>query len=266
MTATAGFLLAAKGQINPGLLLAAVAGVSLVIASACVFNNYLDRNLDNKMGRTKKRALASGTIPTSHALFFAGLIGLSGMALLLLTTGFLTGLVALAGFVVYVLLYTPLKTRSVHATLVGSIAGAVPIVTGYSAVTGRLDAGALLLFLVLVIWQMPHFYAIATYRYYDYFGANVPVLPVKKGFAYTKIVIVLYILAFFAATSLLFVFGVAGFIYFAVMLASSLIWFFMALQGFKTQENAVWGRRVFRFSLVVLLLFCLTISLDHLLI
>ncbi len=237
-----------------------------MIASGCVFNNYLDRDLDKKMNRTKKRALASGTILPLNALIFAAVLGLFGLVVLALNVNLLTCLIALAGFLIYVLLYTPLKTRSVHATLVGSIAGAVPITAGYCAASNSFDAGALLLFLVLVAWQMPHFYAIATYRYYDYFGANVPVLPVKKGFVFTKIVIVLYIFAYFVATSLLFIFGLAGYVYFLVVFATSLLWFFAGLQGFSAKDDAVWGRQIFRLSLVALLFFCLAISLDNFLV
>ncbi len=142
----------------------------------------------------------------------------------------------------------------------------MPIVTGYLAASGRLDLGAGLLCAVLVFWQMPHFYAIAIYRYYDYFGAGVPVLPIKKGFGFTKAMIALYIPGFIAAVCLLYVFGFTGFSYLIVMLLVSLVWFFKILQGFGAKDDAAWARQVFRYSLAVLLVFSLMISLEHLLV
>ncbi len=266
ITALAGFLLGAQGNINLKTLIGLMAGISLVIASGCVCNNYLDREIDTKMSRTKKRALITGAISSRNALVYASVLGVLGLAVLGVFTNLLATAIAAAGFIFYVLFYTPLKPRSVHATLVGSVAGAVPIVAGYAAATNRLDLGALLLFLVLVMWQMPHFYAIAMYRYYDYFGAGLPVLPVKKGMTYTKIVMVLYIFGFFIASSLLFVFGYASYLYLLVMFIVSIWWFFMALQGLGAKEDTVWARQMFRFSLVVLLLFSVMISVNHVLV
>lgn len=266
ITAIAGFLLGAGGNINPGTLIALMVGISLIIASGCVFNNYLDRDIDKKMKRTKKRALITGTIAPRSALVYASILGILGIAVLGLLTNLLATATAAVGFIFYVLLYTPLKPRSVHATLVGSVAGAVPIVAGYVAATNRFDLGALLLFLVLVMWQMPHFYAIAMYRYYDYFGAALPVLPVKKGMKFTKIVMILYIFGFFVTTSLLFVFGYASYLYLLVLFIISALWFFMGLQGLGTKDDTVWARQMFRFSLIVLLLFSVMISVNHILV
>ncbi len=241
-------------------------GISLVMASGCVFNNYHDREIDRRMSRTKKRALVTGAIPAANAIFYASALGITGFFVLGFFTNLLATGIALVGFVFYVLLYTPLKPRSVHATLVGSVAGAVPPVVGYTAVTGRFDIAALLLFLVLVFWQMPHFYAIAIYRFHDYYGAGIPVLPVKNGITVTKVMIALYIASFFVATSLLFVFHYTGYLYLLIMFLLSVTWFFKALQGFAAKEDAAWARGVFRFSLIVLLLFSLTISVNKFLV
>jgi protoheme IX farnesyltransferase len=266
ITAIAGFLLGARGHITLRSLIALAVGISLVIASGCVCNNYLDQAIDKKMKRTKKRALVAGTISPAHALVYAGILGALGVIILALFTNWLTTGLALIGLFFYVVLYTPLKPRSVHATLVGSVAGAVPIVAGYCAATNRFDLGALLLFLVLVMWQMPHFYAIAIYRYYDYFGAGLPVLPVKNGIAYTKKVMVLYILGFFIASSLLFVFGYGGYVYLLVMFLLCFGWVLVAVHGFTAKNDAVWARGVFRFSLGMLLFFSIMISVNHLLV
>lgn len=157
VTTTAGFLLASKGDIDWWLFFATLIGLSLIIASACVFNNYIDREIDQKMTRTKNRALAKGLIPVQRAITFAICLGLIGVAFLDLYTNPLTLLVALTGFFVYVVVYGICKRRSVYGTLVGSIAGGVPPVVGYCAVSNQFDTGALLLFTTVALWQMPHF-------------------------------------------------------------------------------------------------------------
>lgn len=262
IAAAGGFLLASNGHINFGLFLATLAGLSLVIASACVTNNYIDRDIDAKMARTKNRALASGAVSVRNSLIYAAGLGLAGALTLALFTNILTATLALFGWFAYVVLYGIGKRRTVHGTVIGSISGAVPPVVGYCAVTNRLDAGALLLFLVLVCWQMPHFYAIAMYRLKDYAAASIPVLPLKKGSHATKVQMLVYILAFIVATSLLTVLGYTGYTHLAVMILLGLAWLRLSLQGFKAASDEQWARKLFGFSLIVLLVFSAIISVD----
>jgi protoheme IX farnesyltransferase len=170
----AAFLFASRWHFSPLQFLATIVGMSFVIGSACVFNNYFDRKIDAKMARTKERALVLGKISASRALLFAAILAILGFSLLYLFVNSLSVLLAFVGFAVYVAAYTPLKPRSPYALYVGAIAGAVPPVVGYTAVTNSLDWIALSLFLFLFIWQIPHFLAIATYRYDEYREANIP--------------------------------------------------------------------------------------------
>jgi protoheme IX farnesyltransferase len=229
----AGFLLASKGDINIWLLIATLAGISCVIGSGCVFNNYIDRKIDKKMPRTEGRALVTGKISGKNALFFASILGIIGFVILLLYTNILATIVALVGFVVYVGIYSPLKHSSVHAALIGSIAGAVPPVVGYVAVTNHLDPAALILFLILIFWQMPHFYSISIYRYDDYAAADIPVLSVKKGIARTKIHIIMYIILFIITSYLLTAFHYTGFTYALVAGILGLAWLALGLSRFQ---------------------------------
>lgn len=262
ITAVAGFLFASKGDIDFGLLLALLVGVSAVMASACVFNNYLDREIDSKMERTKDRALASGKITALNAMIYASLLFIIGFAVLTIFTNYITVLVGVIGFLDYVILYGISKRKSVHGTLVGSISGATPPVAGYTAVTGELNVQALLLFLILVTWQMPHFNAIAIYRMKDYKAANIPVLPLVKGIKTTKIHMIIYMIIFIIMTVLLTVIGDAGYVYLIGMLVAGLAWLRIGLQGFHTVKNVEWAKRVFGFSLYVLLAFSVLISFD----
>jgi len=257
-------LLASRGHPSLPLFIAMLAGISLVMASGCVFNNYIDRGIDAKMIRTKHRALAAHTLPARHALIYATVLGLVGAALLGRFTNLLTLAVALGGFVVYVALYGLAKRRSVHGTIVGAVAGAVPPVVGYTAVSGQLDAGAAIVFIILVLWQMPHFYAIAIFRLADYRAAGLPVLPVKRGIRAAKVQIVAYIAAFMFALATLSATGYVGPLYLIVMLGLATIWLRLALRGFHAPDNALWARQLFRFSLLVILTFSAMISLDAL--
>lgn len=263
MTALAGFLLASKGHLAFGTLLATLAGTALIIASACVFNNYLDREIDKKMDRTKNRALVTGKISVSAAIIYACVLGLLGFWLLAAYTNAITVLVGVVGMFSYVVLYGYFKRTSVHGTLVGSISGATALVAGYTAVTGRFDRLALLLFLVMAVWQMPHFYAIGVYRLKDYKEAGLPILPVKRGVRATKKQILIYIVLFALVACSLTVFGYAGYVYLAAMIIISALWVRTAAKGFKAKDDIKWGKQVFGFSLLALLLFSLMISVTH---
>ena len=261
ITNAAGFFLAAQGNINFLLLLAAIAGLAFIMAGACVFNNYIDRGIDSKMERTKKRALAVGKISEKNALIYATVLTIFGTAALSFTN-LLAVTIALLGVFFYVVVYGIAKRRSVHGTIVGSISGAVPPVVGYVAAGNSLDLGALILFLILVVWQMPHFYAIAIFRKNDYAAAKLPVLSVVKGIKETKIQILIYIIIFAGATSLLTIFKFTGFTYLVIMLTFCLIWFGIGVKGFKTKDENRWAKKMFGFSLLTLVIFSIMISLS----
>lgn len=265
ITNIAGFALASEGDINPGLFAATVTGLSGIIASACVFNNYIDRDIDRKMERTKSRGLVTGMVSGSHALVFASVLGVIGTIVLARYTNLLALSIALAGFFIYVVLYGFWKRRSSLGTVIGAVSGAIPPVVGYTAVSNRLDGGAILLFLILMLWQMPHFFAIALYRFKDYKAAGIPVLPVKKGVGITRRNLVLYVGAFLIVAPLLTVFGYTGFVYGTTAVLLGGIWLWLGLQGFRRQDEVEWARKMFRWSLAVIMILCIVISIDPLL-
>lgn len=245
--------------------MAFVVGTSLVIACGCVINNYIDRELDKNMARTKHRALVIGKIPTVHAIIYGVLLGLIGFWLLLAYTNALTAEIGAVGLFFYLVMYSFWKRRSWLGTVVGSVSGATPIAAGYTAVTGRFDTAALLLFLTMVCWQMPHFYSIALYRLKDYSAAGLPVLPVKKGSPRTKLEMLFYIAGFTLAASLLTVYRYTGYIYMATMLTVGFYWLQEAYSGFKTEDDGKWGRHMFFLSLTALLILSVSLSIGALL-
>ncbi len=264
LTTVAGFALASivGERIDLGALFGVVAGTMLVIASGCVFNNYIDRNIDKAMARTKKRPLVQGTISGRNALIFATVLGTLGFGTLALWTNWLTVGVGTLGFVDYVVLYGWAKRKGPFGTIVGSISGATPPLAGYTAVSNHLDAAGILFFLILVCWQMPHFYGIAMYRAKDYANAHIPVLPVKKGMHAAKVSTMLYIIGFIIVSGLLTVYGYTGYIYLGLMSALGLMWFYKGLTGFSSQDDVAWGKKMFLFSLIVNMAFCVLIPLG----
>jgi len=160
-----------------------------------------------------------------------------------------------------VFLYTPIKKRSVHGTLVGSVAGAVPPVVGYCSVSGRIDVAACLLFLIVVLWQMPHFYAITLYKLSDYSAANIPVHPLARGIESTKKQMLFYTLCFGVASILPTLLGFKGMIYISVAAACSIFWLALAFQGLKTSSNDIWAKKMFKASLVIIMTLSAAISL-----
>lgn len=262
ITVAAGFLLASKGEFHFMLFFATLAGIAFVMASACVFNNYIDRRVDKKMERTKKRALVTGLISGSNAIYFGIILGVIGGVILYRYTNLLTLGIAGVGFFVYVVLYSLWKCHTIYGTAIGSIAGAVPPVIGYCAVSNRLDAGALILFLMMIFWQMPHFFSIAIYHLDDYKAANIPVLPVIKGMLRTKIHMTCYILAFIFTAALLTVFQYMGYLYLFAAIVLGFTWLGLCLSGFNRTADRLWGREMFHFSLLLISLISLMIPID----
>lgn len=251
ITLLGGFLMASHFYINLPLLFFAALGMSLVIACGCVFNNVIDSDIDQLMKRTQNRLLARGIISPSTALLFGCVLGLLGFLVLALQTNLLTVIVSAIGLFFYVVVYSLLfKRRSVFGITVGGVAGAIPPVVGYCAVTNHFDAGAIILFSILFFWQMPHSYAIAIFRLKDYAAANIAVLPVKKGVSYTKISMMVYIVAFTVAAVMPYFFGYSGFLYFVVALSVGVFWFFKGLKQYRTQNDVLWAKKLFLFSIL----------------
>jgi protoheme IX farnesyltransferase len=263
ITATGCFVLASKGRIDIMILLPTVIGISLVVASGCVFNNCVDRDMDRGMTRTRNRVLARGLMSPKVAVLYALLLGVGGTALIWAAANMLAVAIVLAGFAVYVGLYSLyLKRNSVYGTLIGSLAGAAPPLAGYCAVTNHFDMGAVILLTIYSLWQIPHSYAIAIFRFDDYAAAEIPVLPVKQGMPAAKRHIVGYILAFTAAALMPTIGGYTGYSYLLVAAALGLSWLSLAWSGYKTVDHRLWAKRLFVFSILSITLLSVMMAVD----
>jgi len=263
LTAAAGFALASAGHFALWSFVVLCVGSTMVIASACVINNVLDRDIDTVMERTRKRATVTGSVDVRGAVAFSIALGVVGMAMLIAWTNWWVVGVGVGGFVCYVWLYGMLSKRmSIHGTLVGSVSGAAPIFAGYLAVTGSIDIGAVIAFAIMFLWQMPEFYSIAIYRRDEYAHAGVPVITVIKGIPRTIREILAYTVAFVVATLLLPVFGYTGIVYTVVMGALGLYWIWIGVLGLRAVDQAAWARRMFRFSMVMILALCVMVAVG----
>jgi protoheme IX farnesyltransferase len=229
-------------------------GTALVVAAANALNMYMERDVDVLMRRTASRPLPTGRLTPETALWFALGCAVVGLAVLVLCVNLASAGLALLALVSYVLAYTPLKRSTSYALHVGAVPGAIPPLIGWASMTGSLAPRALPLFLILLIWQLPHFLAIATFRREEYARAGLVVQPNASGLAATRRSILIYSALLFAVSLSPLMLGMAGVWYTAIAVLLNLGFFGYAAfgQGKKTPER--WAKLLFLASLPYLVL------------
>ncbi|AKC59811.1 heme o synthase [Blochmannia endosymbiont of Polyrhachis (Hedomyrma) turneri] len=263
-----GFFMASKESINYNLLTNTIIGVSLIIASNCVINNIIDRNIDALMERTKHRTLAKKLITLQNAGIYAIILLIVGYIILFYTTNLKVIYLTIISSIIYVGMYSLLtKKQSMHSTLIGSIAGATPPVIGYCAVTNNIDVGALILSIILISWQIPHFYSLAISRIKDYKTASIPIFPLKKGIKSTKRHMIFYITTFMINIIILTFNQYMSYIFLLGMEVISGIWLYVTFLGdSKTKNNnhyvTNWANKIFAMSIIIIILFNVGIVID----
>ena len=264
ITTLGGFFLAAQGHVDFLLLILTLLGTTLVVASGCVINNVIDQDIDHKMQRTQNRALVKKTISPSVALVYASVLGVIGFSILWFGVNPYSFLFAVIGFVVYVGFYSLWSKRTtIHQTVIGSISGASPPVIGYVAVTNEFDVAALLIFLAYGLWQMPHSWAIAIYRFDDYKNAGIPILPVARSIFRTKVECVIYIVLFAAVLNGLYCFGYTNVFFLITFNALTAYWLYLSLIGFKAENDLIWAKRFFLYSVILITLLSVSFSFTY---
>lgn len=264
-TVAAGALLGSGGAVGLGQLLHALLGTALVAGGASALNQLLERHSDALMRRTENRPLPSGRLTPMEATLFGLALGLGGLIYLAVVVKQpVAVLVAAVTFFSYVFLYTPLKRRTTLNTLVGALPGALPPVIGWTAATGSIDAGAAALFVLLFLWQVPHFLAIAWIYREDYAGAGLRVLPVfDKTGAATALQMILYCLALVPASMAPLLLHQAGWMYAvgAILLGIAFLCSALAFQSRRSDASARW---VLRASLIYLPVLLALLLLENL--
>ncbi|HVK77100.1 MAG TPA: heme o synthase [Kofleriaceae bacterium] len=264
LLSAAGGMGLAPGAVDPTRALVMLVGTALIVGAANTLNMYLEREVDCLMARTKNRPLPAGRLDPQVALVFGVAQALVSVPLLtfgLGSAGPITGLLAVIAFVSYVMVYTPMKQRSHIATWVGAIPGAMPALMGWTAATGRIDAAGLAVFGVLFFWQIPHFHAIALYRFKEYQRAGLATLPAARGAAMTRVEIVLYAVVQLVVSLLLYPLGVCGPAYLVIAAICGFGFAGYAAAGL-VRGDARWARNVFLWSIVYLPLVYTAMVLD----
>ncbi len=240
--------IARQGFPELGLVLATLLGGALAAGSANSINCYIDRDIDQIMGRTQRRSLPSGRVQPVPALIFGIVLGIASFIILATLVNMLSALLALGAILFYVVVYTMgLKRTSTQNIVIGGAAGAVPVLVGWAAVTNSVSLSAIWLFAIVFYWTPPHFWALALLIKKDYEKANVPMLPVVMGDDETRKQIFLYSILLVAVTMMLFIMHTMGYLYLAaaLILGGILVYMSVRLLLDKTKD---WARTIFWYS------------------
>ena len=238
-------------------------GISFLAASSAVVNHFFDKQIDAKMNRTSKRPLVMGHISDRQAIIFSVLLYASGSIMLLNFTNFLTWLLTTLTFIFYGFIYTKyLKYMTSQNIVIGGLAGAMPPLLGWSAITNTIEPNALLLVLIIMVWTPPHFWALAVYRVEDYSEAEVPMLPVQKGVVFTKQHILLYTFLLIACTMLPYAVQMFGEIYLISALVLGIIFLIYSFRLYKDETNAI-AMPTFAYSIIYLAALFAAMLIDH---
>lgn len=266
LTTVIGMFLSVPGMVPLDVLILGNLGIAICAGGAAVVNHVVDRQIDLKMARTFNRPVAKGRVKPVPAMIFATVLGVLGMAILLVFINALTAWLTLASLLGYAVVYTLfLKRVTPQNIVIGGLAGAAPPLLGWTAVTGEIHGHALLLVLIIFAWTPPHFWALAVHRKDEYAKANIPMLPVTHGEKYTKLHILLYTLILIIISVLPFVTGMSGWLYLLgalVLGAGSLYWAIIMMIG-KSPDA---GMDTFKYSIVYLMALFVIMLLDHYLI
>ena len=265
LTSAAGMCVA-PGRVSAQKMWLSIVGTALIVASANALNMWWERDLDGKMARTKSRPLPAGRMSPDVALAFGIALGVVSVPMLF-AVNVATGVLGALALVTYVAIYTPMKRHTWLALLVGAVPGAMPPHMGWTTVTGSMQAGGLLLFGVLFLWQVPHFAAITLFRRDDYARAGLMVVSVHRGERAAKHVIVMYTVLLVATSLLLYPFGVGGPWYLATAALLGAIFFAMGVRGLRPAKSERaglrWAKQLFAFSIVYLVLLLSSLLLDR---
>ena len=263
LTAVVGMSLSVPGGLPWQLFIPAMLGIGLLSSAAAAINHIVDEKIDAMMGRTHNRPLPEGRVTTNNAIVFACSLALLGFVLLMVLVNPLTAFLTLAGLVGYSFVYTLyLKRATPQNITIGGLAGAIPPLLGWTAMTNEIHPNALLLVLLIFTWTPPHFWALAIHRKDDYAKVNIPMLPVTHGVDFTKTQILLYTVLLFVVGLLPYLVGMSNWLYLIGAVTLNLMFFAYAWKlKFHADENTAMD--TFKFSIIHLMLLFVILLLDH---
>lgn len=263
LTSLVGMFLAVPGMVPMDVLILGNLGIALVAGSGAVVNHLIDRKIDVLMKRTHNRPLPQGRVDAMQATVFAVVIGVAGMAILMLWVNALSAWLTLASFVGYAFIYTGyLKHATPQNIVIGGLSGAMPPLLGWSAVTGTIEADALILVLIIFAWTPPHFWALAIHRKEEYAKSGVPMLPVTHGERVTKIHIIAYTAMLVLVSAFPYFSGMSGLLYLAAAMALGMGFMAWSIKLMVSPGPST-AMDTFKYSIVYLALLFIALVVDH---
>ena len=263
LTALVGMCLSNPDTFFVEKALLGLVGIGLMAGAAASLNHLIDEHIDGIMERTHKRPLPSGRLKANHVIVFATILGVTGFITLFIGVNQLTAWLTFASLVGYALVYTMyLKRATPQNIVIAGIAGAMPPLLGWTALTDELHAHAWILVMIIFVWTPPHFWALSIHRYQDYAKANIPMLPVTHGIEYTKTSILLYTILLAVVSMLPFLIGMSGSLYLfgSTLLSVGFIYHAYKLKYLPTDRSAI---EAFKFSIYHLMLLFLFLLFDN---
>jgi protoheme IX farnesyltransferase len=263
LTSLVGMFLAVPGMAPLSVLIWGNLGIALVASAGAVINHLIDHRIDTIMQRTLKRPIPQGKVTPRQALIFAMSICLLGMLILIFLVNPLCGWLTLASFIGYAIIYTGyLKRATPQNIIIGGLSGAMPPLLGWTAVTGTVDPGGLLLVLIIFTWAPPHFWPLAIHRKKDYAKTDIPMLPVTHGEALTKLHSLLYTIIMLIVSLLPYLTGMSGKLYLVVALVLGASFLYHSIE-LMVGSNPTSAMKTFRYSIFYLLALFGALLLDH---
>jgi protoheme IX farnesyltransferase len=263
LTAIIGMFLATPGMVPWPVLVFGSFGMALSMGAAAAFNHVVDQRIDALMARTQDRPIVQGKITHYRAVAFALLLSFLSMATLVVFTNVLTAVLTFVGLIGYAVIYTLyLKRATPQNIVIGGLAGAIPPLLGWTAVTGEVHPHALLLVLIIFVWTPPHFWPLAIHRIEDYSRAGIPMLPVTHGLEFTKSSIVHYTILLAIVSILPYLTVMSGLIYLASALVLNAVFLVYAFK-LKYRPEPGLAMKTFGYSIVYLALLFAALLVDH---
>ena len=263
LTSLVGMFMAIPGMVPWPIIIWGNLGIAMAAGSAAAVNHVIDRRIDGQMGRTSNRPVAKGKVKPLHALIFAAILAVIGLGILYVLVNPMTAWLTLASSIGYAFVYTGyLKRATPQNIVIGGLAGAMPPLLGWVAVTGTLDPNALLLVLIIYAWTPPHFWALAIHKRDEYAKVEIPMLPVTHGLEFTGLQILLYTVLLIISTMLPYVVGMSGFIYLVGVTLLNIRFLYWALRLYRgAYEKA--AMKTFWYSIISLMLLFVLLLVDH---
>jgi len=262
ITAAVGMFLAVPELPPISKVILGLVGIGMAAGSAAAVNHIMDRKIDEKMARTKRRPLPQGKLSPLQALLFAAVLGITGIAILVVWVNALTAWLTVAALMGYAVVYTVwLKRATPQNIVIGGIAGAAPPLLGWTAITASVEPNALLLVLIIFAWTPPHFWALCIARKDDYAKAGIPMLPVTHGVSYTRLQILLYSLLMVATTLFPVMTGMSGVIYLVLVLALNAKFLYRVADLWREPSQS--PMLLFKYSINYIMLLFVGLLVDH---